>query len=118
MLANLLLCNGYNFRREVSLDKMSISSSTRTRCLTQLQSLAYANSEEVYTSLYDFFKRTAPQQVMDYFDDNWHTIRHEWVQGLKKKQLNFQSLLLLVSHSFVFHAFHAMYVFICVHSCL
>jgi len=89
VLANLLLCNGYNFRREVSLDKMSISSSTRTRCLTQLQSLAYANSGEVYTSLYDSFKRSAPQQVMDYFDDNWHTIRHEWVQGLKKQQLNF-----------------------------
>lgn len=34
---------------------------------------------------------TAPQRVVEYFDSNWHTIRHQWVDGLKNASCNFMN---------------------------
>ena len=43
--------------------------------------MVYARNEE-YSKLYDELKNT-PQRVVEYFDSNWHSICHEWVDGLK-----------------------------------
>ena len=47
-----------------------------------LLKLVYARNEEEYSKLYDELKN-APQRVVEYFVSNWHSIRHEWVDGLK-----------------------------------
>ena len=41
-------------------------------------------------SYYDELKN-APQRVVEYFESNWHDIRHEWVDGLKNSCCNFMN---------------------------
>ena len=71
------------FRREVTCEKMGISSGQRTFCLELVQKMAYAPSEDEYLKVYDQLQKDAPQEVVDYFNTNWHSIRSEWVFGLK-----------------------------------
>ena len=52
--------------------------------------MVYAGSEEEYSKLYDNLMN-APQQVVEYFDKNWHAIRHQWVDGLKNASCNFMN---------------------------
>ena len=83
--SKLLICLFHTLRtmrREVSCEKLGISLGERSMCLEILVKMAYARSEEDYSKLYDDLKN-APQRVVEYFDDNWHAIRQEWVEGLK-----------------------------------
>ena len=50
--------------------------------------LAYANSDDDYNRQYEVFKRMVPHQVCQYFDSKWHTIRSQWVEGLKQHKMN------------------------------
>ena len=72
-----------SFRREVTCEKMGITSGQRTLCLELLQKMAYACSEAEYNCLYAQFQHDAPREVVRYFDSNWHEIKHEWVLGMK-----------------------------------
>ena len=47
-----------------------------------LTSLAYAASEE-YDKHYTTLLETCPQSVSTYYDSNWHTIRHKYVECYK-----------------------------------
>lgn len=62
---------------------MGISSGQRKHCLELLQKMAHAPSESDYTALYAQFQNDAPKEVVTYFNTNWHTIRSEWVLGMK-----------------------------------
>lgn len=42
-----------------------------------------------YTKLYDEFLKSAPKEVIDYFNKNWHAISDEWVLGMKSCSGNF-----------------------------
>lgn len=66
-------------RREVSCEKLGITSGQRTFALEFIQKMAYSSNEEKYLQLYSEFKQSAPNQVVKYFNDNWHDIRNEWV---------------------------------------
>ena len=77
------------FRREISMDKLGISSGQRNLCLELLQQLAYSTSEEKYMNTYSRFKDSAPAEVVKYFDDNWHSIRKQWALGMKYSSGNF-----------------------------
>jgi len=84
--ADILICLYHTlrtFRREITTDKMGISSGERNLCLEILQKMAYARNEEDYIRLYNQMKETVPTSVRLYFDANWHSIRKEWVEGLK-----------------------------------
>ena len=35
------------------------------------------------------FQQCAPRCVVDYFNENWHHIREQWVDGLKNSQCNY-----------------------------
>ena len=72
-----------SFRREVTCEKMGISSGQRTLCLELIQKLAYASSESEYDALYTQLQSDAPKEVVLYFNTNWHPIRSEWVLGMK-----------------------------------
>ena len=40
------------------------------------------------STLYDELKNT-PQRVVEYFESNWHSIHHEWFDGIKNATCNF-----------------------------
>ena len=77
------------FRREVTCDKLGISSGQRNLCLELIQKIAYASSTDEYDNLYSQFQRDVPREVVTYYDTNWHNIRNEWVLGLKFTSGNF-----------------------------
>lgn len=58
-------------------------------CLDIVQQMAYAPSEDKYDELYTQFRNSAPAAVCDYFDENWHPIRHQWTLGMKYTSGNF-----------------------------
>ena len=68
---------------------MGISSGQRTLCLELVQKMAYLSTESEYSCLYDRLERDAPKEVVQCFNDSWHTIRSEWVLGLKSCCGNF-----------------------------
>ena len=58
------------FRREVSCEKLGISSGQRTMCLELLQKMAYAATDDEYTKLYTQFQTSAPKEVLNYFNES------------------------------------------------
>ena len=52
-------------------------------CLESIQKMAYASTVEEYDKLYEFLKDNCPRKVVEYFNENWHVIKSEWVLGLK-----------------------------------
>ena len=71
------------FRREITTEKMGITAGQRTTCLEYVQKLAYASSLEEYNKLYEQLKKDCPKKVVEYYDENWHSIKNEWVLGFK-----------------------------------
>jgi len=51
--------------------------------------MTYAQSEAAYGTLYNKFKECVPEIMTEYFDDNWHGIREQWVDRLKNSQCNY-----------------------------
>ena len=78
-----------SFRREITCEKMGITSGQRTLCLEHVQKMAYASTESEYSCLYDQLERDAPKEVVQYFNNSWHSIRSEWVLGFKSCCGNF-----------------------------
>ena len=78
-----------SFKREVSCEKMGISPGQKLLSLEILQKMAYSKNEEEYDTLYEHLVEDAPLTVVDYFNENWHPIRDEWVMGMKFKVGNF-----------------------------
>ena len=76
------------FRREVTVDKMCITAAQRDKALDFLQRMTYASSEMQYQSVYEDFVSSQPVTVRQYFDRNWHDIRHQWVCGLMSSVKN------------------------------
>ena len=90
--AGLLICLFHTmrtFRREVPTEKMGISNDERIQALEILQCMAYSKSELSYQVLYEQLLSTRLYTVIQYFNDNWHPIRNEWVEGYKNKYTNF-----------------------------
>ena len=53
-----------SFRREITCEKMGITSGQRTLCLELVQRMAYASTKSEYSCLYDQLQRDAPKQVV------------------------------------------------------
>lgn len=82
--ATVLICLFHTlrtFRSEVTGEKMGITSGERNMCLETIQKMAYASSLEEYDKLYKYLKDNCPKKVVDYFNENWHVIKSEWVLG-------------------------------------
>ena len=77
------------FRREISCEKLGISSGQRVSCLEFVQKMAYASTEAEYEKIYQHFQQAAPKEVLEYFNEGWHSIRDEWVLGLKSAHGSF-----------------------------
>ena len=90
--AELLICLFHtfrSFRREISVDKMGISTGQRNMCLELLQRMAYSPTEDKYSELYSQLKSCAPSAVITYFNENWHPIKNQWTMGMKYSTGNF-----------------------------
>ncbi len=90
--AQLLICLFHTlrtFRREFTMEKMGITAGQRNLYLDLLQQMAYSVSEEKYMEVYARFKDAAVTPVIQYFDSQWHSIRSQWVFGLKQCAGNF-----------------------------
>ena len=60
-----------------------ISSHQRNTALKNLERLAYSLDETYYLENYEDFKPNVPASVLAYFNTNWHSIRDQWMRGLK-----------------------------------
>lgn len=78
------------FRRELTTKKMSITQEQEARVKQIIQDLVYSKSENDYDNNYKMLKGLKIQSVSSYYEENWHGIRQEWVEGLKsmKKKFN------------------------------
>ena len=84
--AELQLCLFHvlrSFRRETTPEKLGIAQGEKLRALELLQSMAYSKSEEEYERTYEQLCHEASPAVLSYFNRNWHSIRNQWVDGLK-----------------------------------
>ncbi|KAJ8969090.1 hypothetical protein NQ314_001934 [Rhamnusium bicolor] len=75
------------FQREITMEKLKISSTTRNHLLELLQKMVYANSEENFDILLQKIKDNFPGRVFSYLNDNWVKIRGEWCPFLGKKHI-------------------------------
>ena len=88
----LLICLFHTLRtfcREITTDKMDINAAQRVTALEIISKLAYAKDEEDYSKYYQQLMETKLKRVIEYFDDNWHEIREQWVEGFKRESCNY-----------------------------
>lgn len=90
--ASVLICLFHTFRRELTCERMGITSGQRSTCLEMVQQLAYSTTEEKYAELYIQFKGSCSKKVVDYYDGNWHQIKDEWVLGFKADSGSFLNM--------------------------
>lgn len=76
-LAQILICifHVYQiFDRQVTTEKRSITDVVRKQALKFLRKMIFCESEKEYLGLYDRLNEIASQELMEYFDANWHKI--------------------------------------------
>ena len=78
-----------SFKREISTEKLHITSDQRQMTLEIITKLVYSKNETEYQQHYQELIDTKLKPVIDYFNKNWHAIRAEWVEGLKNNACNF-----------------------------
>ena len=89
--AHLLICLYHtfrSFRREITCEKMGISSAQRDHCLEIVQDIAYSKSAVEYDDKVNQLKNTKIKTVCTYFMGNWDGSKEQWVCGFKDSYLN------------------------------
>ena len=71
------------FKREITTEKLKIHSDQRLALLEILSKLYYASNIDTYNYLYQQFVDKEITTATEYFNDNWHRIKEQWVDGLK-----------------------------------
>ena len=84
--AVLMICLFHNlrtFHQEVITEKMAIFAAQKITVLEIICKLVYAHNDEEYQKFYQLLKQTKLKELIHYFDNNWHSIKEQWVEGLK-----------------------------------
>ena len=84
--AQLLICLFHvlrTFRREITCERMGITAAQRMCVLEIISKLVYSQDQQNYHVHYQHLKETNLKSVIEYYDQNWHDIRSQWVEGLK-----------------------------------
>ena len=84
--ASLLICLFHtlrSMRREVTCEKLGLLPGDRDNALEILTKLTYSKSETEYLENYECLLKSGLQSVIDYYNDNWHPIRYQWVECFK-----------------------------------
>ena len=77
-----------SFQRELTCGKMGITSVERLRCLDIIQQISYARTENEYQFHVEKLKATKLNSVVNYFTENWNTIKNQWISYFKVLKLN------------------------------
>ena len=56
-----------------------------------IQKMAYAKSATEYAELHQDLHGANLKSVTEYFNNNWHPIKEQWVDGLKNDNVTFQN---------------------------
>ena len=91
--AKLLICFYHtlrSLRREVTCEKMGITSAERSHCLEILQAIAYSNTEDEYNSNVNLLRNTKIKSVTDYCQENWLPVKEQWVKCFKSQVFNLE----------------------------
>ena len=67
---------------------MGITSVERLRCLVIIQQISYVRTENEYQFHVEKLKATKLNSVVNYFTENWDTIKNQWVSYFKVLKLN------------------------------
>ncbi len=84
--ASLIICLFHTLRslkREVTCEKLGLLPGERDHALELLTELAYLSSSQQYDDHYKDLKMSGLKSVIEYYDTNWHPIRHQWVEYFK-----------------------------------
>ncbi|GCB65425.1 zinc finger SWIM domain-containing protein 1-like [Scyliorhinus torazame] len=71
------------FQTDVTTDKLHVTAGQQNLLLEILHNMCYAASAEEYDLLYHQLLDTNTQRAIDYFHQNWHENRSQWVEGFK-----------------------------------
>ena len=78
------------FGREITTTKANITPADRQEILQMIEKIVYSRTSEEYDRLYaSFMDRCTCNSVKSYYNQQWHTIREEWVEAFKIQSLNF-----------------------------
>ena len=80
----LLICLYHtlkNFKKEVADPAYEMSEGQQLVLKELFQKMAYASTEICYMDQYNQFVRNSSPTFIEYFNNNWHDIRHQWVRG-------------------------------------
>ena len=72
-----------SFRREITAEKMGVTSAERYRCLEIIQKIVYSKSSDGYKRNVQQLVHTMLTVVSEYFMKNWDPIKHQWVSSFK-----------------------------------
>ncbi|XP_054272831.1 zinc finger SWIM domain-containing protein 1-like [Macrosteles quadrilineatus] len=72
-----------SFKREITCDKMGISSGEKMLYHEYARKLTHSKNEQEYNSIYDEIKRFKLTKFINYFEKNWHPIKEKWVPALQ-----------------------------------
>ena len=79
------------FRREITVEKLGVTTAERNLALEIIQKMVYAKNEDEYSVLYSELAETNLKSVIEYFNTNWHPIKEEWVECLESNNITFQN---------------------------
>ncbi|XP_022192904.2 zinc finger SWIM domain-containing protein 1 [Nilaparvata lugens] len=72
-----------SFKREITCEKMRITTGERTIYQKYAQQFVHAENQCEYNLIYDEIKKLKLKKFIDYFNINWHSIKEEWVPSLQ-----------------------------------
>ncbi|KAI5754424.1 hypothetical protein M8J77_008516 [Diaphorina citri] len=90
--ASLLLCFFHTlktFRTKVTSEKMNLTNVERKKALAALEKIAYSKNEVEYEKNYNNLINLKCEKLNNYYNENWHEIRYEWVRGFMKTNKTF-----------------------------
>ena len=76
--SKLLICLFHtlrSFKREISSKALNLKEGQQHILKELFQQMCYATTNSNYDKHYQLFKKSAPSQVLEYFDKNWHCIK-------------------------------------------
>ncbi|XP_064479382.1 uncharacterized protein LOC135392605 [Ornithodoros turicata] len=77
------------FKKDITVNKMTLSVVERQTALEILQQMCYIQHEDQYDMLLEELECIGNAKLTAYFHENWHGIRHEWVRGLQRDTVAF-----------------------------
>lgn len=77
------------FNKDITCEKLGITSVQKDQIKKLFEQLCNCKNEQEYQKLYTSLKNQTPHQVIEYFTNNWHKIRKQWVTGLTYSYGNF-----------------------------